>query len=651
MKTVISVLTAHFFVLSAFIWLASPACADSGSDYKAGSDFAKQVQGNGLNSLKNFSGEQNLPGYTDTPDQTKYYGGVTASGDSSLKSDSALEFSQGDTGKTITESFTNRPPDQISQDAPFIQAAKDTESRADSIVGDTGQSCTAQVVNRSEFTNHTCERDLQVENFCTREATLKDNATTQKVNRTYQQVVTLNYARSTRQWSGNLTIPTNGRLLNASVDGEPMVIPWIEECDAEGKVRDSCKSAVSESLTLFERTLPIDVISWPRSESICSGGQNTHCTKYTYDGQGKIHQSFGVDKAVTAGQNFAVSKISRTVSSASQKPVQVTVTLVMEETETVYAPEVIWVESCPFSKDEGKKTGEECISPGGTRTITLGGRDYSFTEACWKYKDTWLTQPADNGSCESLMKNTACTLSSRQCAFSSEEGTCLHEYATYSCETRTSGKQMICGGDVFCLDGECDKATSGKSNDFGQAVSELAALAAAGKDVAALNGVDVRAFTGKAKFCKKFAAGFSNCCKDSGWGQDVGLARCSSEEKALAKAKKDKLTVSIGEFCSKKVLGICLEKKRSYCQFDSKLAQIVQQQGRNGQLHIGFGGASSPDCRGITVAELQGIDFNKLDFTNFMDDLMKNQKIPENDVLTNKTRERIKEIMSQQSAQ
>ncbi|HBU5081786.1 TPA: conjugal transfer protein TraN, partial [Klebsiella pneumoniae] len=201
MKTVISVLTAHFFVLGTFIWLASPACADSGGDYKAGSDFAKQVQGNGLNSLKNFSGEQNLPGYTANPDQTKYYGGVTASGDSSLKSDSALEFSQGDTGKTITESFTNRPPDQISQDAPFIQAAKDTESRADSIVGDTGQSCTAQVVNRSEFTNHTCERDLQVENFCTREATLKDNATTQKVNRTYQQVVTLNYARSTRQWS------------------------------------------------------------------------------------------------------------------------------------------------------------------------------------------------------------------------------------------------------------------------------------------------------------------------------------------------------------------------------------------------------------------------------------------------------------------
>lgn len=133
---------------------------------------------------------------------------------------------------------------------------------------------------------------------------------------------------------------------------------------------------------------------------------------------------------------------------------------------------------------------------------------------------------------------------------------------------------MVCGGDVFCLDGECDKAQSGQSNDFAEAVSQLAALAAAGKDVVALNGVDVRAFTGQAKFCKKAAAGYSNCCKDSGWGQDIGLAKCSSDEKALAKAKSNKLTVSVGEFCSKKVLGVCLEKKRSYCQFDSKLAQI-----------------------------------------------------------------------------
>ena len=109
----------------------------------------------------------------------------------------------------------------------------------------------------------------------------------------------------------------------------------------------------------------------------------------------------------------------------------------------------------------------------------------------------------------------------------------------------------------------------------------------------------------------------------------------------LGKAKENKLTVSIGEFCSKKVLGVCLEKKRGYCQFDSKLAQIVQQQGRNGQLHIGFGKASSPDCRGITQTELQQINFEALDFSNFFDDLQKNKKIPDNDTLTKRVREEI----------
>lgn len=89
------------------------------------------------------------------------------------------------------------------------------------------------------------------------------------------------------------------------------------------------------------------------------------------------------------------------------------------------------------------------------------------------------------------------------------------------------------------------------------------------------------------------------------------------------------------------MLGICLEKKRSYCQFDSKLAQIVQQQGRAWQLGIGFGKAKSPDCRGITVEELQRVNFDKLDFSNFFDDLMNNQKVPTNDALLDKVKEQI----------
>ncbi len=127
----------------------------------------------------------------------------------------------------------------------------------------------------------------------------------------------------------------------------------------------------------------------------------------------------------------------------------------------------------------------------------------------------------------------------------------------------------------------------------------------------------------------------------SGWPNAAVMKR------PLAKAKSNKLTVSVGEFCSKKVLGVCLEKKRSYCQFDSKLAQIVQQQGRNGQLRISFGSAKHPDCRGITVDELQKIQFNRLDFTNFYEDLMNNQKIPDSGVLTQKVKEQIADQLKQ----
>lgn len=59
----------------------------------------------------------------------------------------------------------------------------------------------------------------------------------------------------------------------------------------------------------------------------------------------------------------------------------------------------------------------------------------------------------------------------------------------------------------------------------------------------------------------------------------------------LAKAKSNKLTVSVGEFCSKKVLGVCLEKKRSYCQFDSKLAQILPVPGTRSVSLVLTGGA------------------------------------------------------------
>ncbi|EDC6228611.1 type-F conjugative transfer system mating-pair stabilization protein TraN [Salmonella enterica subsp. enterica serovar Eastbourne] len=602
-------------MLPLFLLLAAgQAQADSNSDYRAGSDFAHQIKGQGTGSIRNFNPQESIPGYNANPDETKYYGGVTAGGDSGLKNDGTTQWATGETGKTITESFMNKPKDILSPDAPFIEKGRDVVNRADSIVGNTGQQCSAQDINRSEFTNYTCERDTTVEEYCTRTATITGDWRETTEVRTYT-LTAFSFSRSGKQIVFSVTVPEAGTISSASLNVITQNYLWNSRA---GFMNTIFNMTWGSTITLGGATGMMLSKGQILSGTSCSG--NGSCTG-TLDDR--------IFNELTSGRTTF------------------TLTLVMQVKDREWIPRVEWVESCPFNEADGVLKGTECSEPGGTKTGVMEGKPWSLTEACWAYRDKYVTQSADNGTCQAYVDNPACTLATRQCAFYSGEGTCLHEYATYSCESKTSGKVMICGGDVFCLDGECDKAQSGKSNDFGEAVSQLAALAAAGKDVAALNGIDVRAFTGQAKFCKKAAAGYSNCCKDSGWGQDIGLAKCSSDEKALAKAKTNKLTVSVGEFCSKKVLGVCLEKKRSYCQFDSKLAQIVQQQGRNGQLHISFGSSKHPDCRGITVDELQQIKFDQLDFTNFYEDLMNNQKIPDSGALTEKVKEQIADQLRQ----
>ncbi|HCC3316844.1 TPA: type-F conjugative transfer system mating-pair stabilization protein TraN [Salmonella enterica subsp. enterica serovar Typhimurium] len=602
-------------MLPLFLLLAAgQAQADSNSDYRAGSDFAHQIKGQGTGSIRNFNPQESIPGYNANPDETKYYGGVTAGGDSGLKNDGTTQWATGETGKTITESFMNKPKDILSPDAPFIEKGRDVVNRADSIVGNTGQQCSAQEINRSEFTNYTCERDTTVEEYCTRTATITGDWRETTEVRTYT-LTAFSFSRSGKQIVFSVTVPEAGTISSASLNVITQNYLWNSRA---GFMNTIFNMTWGSTITLGGATGMMLSKGQILSGTSCSG--NGSCTG-TLDDR--------IFNELTSGRTTF------------------TLTLVMQVKDREWIPRVEWVESCPFNKADGVLKGTECSEPGGTKTGVMEGKPWSLTEACWAYRDKYVTQSADNGTCQAYVDNPACTLATRQCAFYSGEGTCLHEYATYSCESKTSGKVMICGGDVFCLDGECDKAQSGKSNDFGEAVSQLAALAAAGKDVAALNGIDVRAFTGQAKFCKKAAAGYSNCCKDSGWGQDIGLAKCSSDEKALAKAKTNKLTVSVGEFCSKKVLGVCLEKKRSYCQFDSKLAQIVQQQGRNGQLHISFGSSKHPDCRGITVDELQQIKFDQLDLTNFYEDLMNNQKIPNSGALTEKVKEQIADQLRQ----
>jgi conjugal transfer mating pair stabilization protein TraN len=74
----------------------------------------------------------------------------------------------------------------------------------------------------------------------------------------------------------------------------------------------------------------------------------------------------------------------------------------------------------------------------------------------------------------------------------------------------------------------------------------------------------------------------------------------------------------IGEHCVTEMLGSCTQSERVYCCFNSKLARIIQEQGRAQVPGMNvWGDAENPNCRGFTPTEFQALDFSKIDLTEY----------------------------------
>jgi conjugal transfer mating pair stabilization protein TraN len=91
---------------------------------------------------------------------------------------------------------------------------------------------------------------------------------------------------------------------------------------------------------------------------------------------------------------------------------------------------------------------------------------------------------------------------------------------------------------------------------------------------------------------------------------------CDPAEITLGMRRGQNLCTHVGSYCSSKVLGSCVTKKEAHCCFNSRLARIINEQGR-AQLGRGWGDAKAPDCSGFTVTELQNLDFSKMDLSEF----------------------------------
>ena len=176
-----------------------------------------------------------------------------------------------------------------------------------------------------------------------------------------------------------------------------------------------------------------------------------------------------------------------------------------------------------------------------------------------------------------------------------------------------AGDRVSCGSVTYCVGAGCETVRPEANTGFVETTTRLnMALELGGEE---FDRDDRRFFKGKRRRCHIHFGGLANCCKNS--GLLVGLANCSASEKELAEERNAGNTHYLGRRCSKRTFfGICIRRSRSWCVFGSKLGRILQQQGR-AQLGIGWS-----SCRGFTVAEIESIDFARLDLSEFTENLM-----------------------------
>jgi len=95
------------------------------------------------------------------------------------------------------------------------------------------------------------------------------------------------------------------------------------------------------------------------------------------------------------------------------------------------------------------------------------------------------------------------------------------------------------------------------------------------------------------------------------------IYECEEQELQLAFKRDLRACHYLGRYCAKKVLGICYMRADSYCCFKSPFSRIIQEQVRK-QI-IGWPPAGpNPECRGLSVAELQSVNWSLVDLSEWL---------------------------------
>lgn len=289
-------------------------------------------------------------------------------------------------------------------------------------------------------------------------------------------------------------------------------------------------------------------------------------------------------------------------------------------------PHDVWVGGEEFEPYLNKAictlSEHKCVAGEEIRNI----HNASIKRPCWAEQVTYACEYPSINTCQELRKQ-GCLQINGHCIQKIGGNCALWEYQ-FQCTSEKQGLEGVSlkGKTPFCLDGSCVDTLWAPNGDMAEVLSKLAIFNSMAKDMDAEN---ARVFRGRTEGCVKHKFGFTDCCRSlNGWGISMKMSKCTPEELRLSQLRAAKKCVAIGTYCAEKVGPVCIRHRTNFCCFESQLSRIVHEQGR-AQLGIGWGTAIEPQCRALTIDELSRIDFEKLDLSELIHDLMASAKIPD----------------------
>lgn len=251
---------------------------------------------------------------------------------------------------------------------------------------------------------------------------------------------------------------------------------------------------------------------------------------------------------------------------------------------------------------------KQCIDAYPNKTIN----GLLVSRPCWKESYAFLRKRKITHSpdCDTL-RNKKCSLILTKCIEGSEQDCQLWEL-TYEC----FGHYKITS---FNNDLNLSESLEPiePNHSFCDVFAKLSVFQAMKEELAKSKAYDplkVEIFKGEKRKCEKSMASnliYDCCFSYSGLAKKVGLAKCSSEEITLASWREQGQCHFIGVKEIKTLGLVTTGYEHVFCCFPTKLARVINEQARK-QLGIEWGSPEHPNCQGLTIEQIQKLDFNQI---------------------------------------